>query len=582
MSRELKGVSVAPGIAIATLVHFRAGLDSVPTRSVLTGELPAEETRYHGAVQAAVARVSRLRDEITARLSPQDGAIFDAHIAILKDPGLHKEVLDVVRRERINCEVALQRVVARYEQMFATINEAALRERAADVRDVGRQILVGLVEADRQALAGGGDYIFAAEEFLPSDAVLLDRARIRGIVTQAGGKYSHGAILARSFGIPCVVGIEDLLHKAQSGTRVILDGERGTLVVDPDDADVASHRQRMAELHELERRLAQVRSLASRTRDGRDVQLFANVDGVRDLDRVLEHGFAGVGLFRTEFVFMERREFPSEEEQHRIYAEAIRKANGLPVVFRTLDIGGDKPLAYFQMPVERNPVLGWRGIRLTFEWPDFIYTQLRALLRASAGGHARVMLPMVSTLEEVRRGRQVLAQIMDDLRGRGVPFDRELPFGVMVEVPSAVMLLPEILKEVDFVSIGTNDLVQYLLAVDRDNPRVASMYDPYHPAVFRTLKTIADGCAAAGKPVSICGEIAGDHVMTPALLGLGFSQLSLAPVFLSRVKLVVTESELAECRHLAAQCVAADSAATTRALLRARAGEVFRSSRLGL
>jgi phosphotransferase system enzyme I (PtsI) len=581
MSRELKGVSVAPGIAIAPVVHFRAGLDFVPTRSVLTADLPREEARYQEAVKTAIARVTRLRDEIAVRLSPKDAAIFEAHIAILKDPGLHEEVLALVRRDRLNPEVALQRVVARYAQMFATINEAVLRERAADVRDVGRQILAALMEEERHALTGGSNYIFAAEEFLPGDAVLLDRARIKGIVTEAGGKYSHGAILARSFGIPCVVGIHGLMLLAPSGTTVILDGERGTLHVAPEDQDVVRSRTRIEELQQLEQRLSAVRALPARTRDGLEVQLYANVDGVRDLERVL-HGFAGVGLFRTEFVFMERREFPSEEEQYRIYAEALRKANGLPVVFRTLDIGGDKPLAYFQMPQERNPVLGWRGIRLTFEWPDLLYTQLRAILRASVAGNARVMLPMVATIEEVRRGREVIEQLKADLRGRGLLFDPKLPFGVMIEVPSAVMLLPEILREVDFVSVGTNDLVQYLLAVDRDNQRVASMYDPYHPAVFRVLEQIARRCIEAGKPVSICGEIAGDHAMTPALIGLGFTQLSMAPVFLSRVKLVVTENELGTCRQLARQCLAADSATVTRALLRQRAGEVFEGRHLGM
>jgi phosphoenolpyruvate-protein phosphotransferase len=473
--------------------------------------------------------------------------------------------------------VALQRVLQHYERILESIEEASLRERAADVRDVGRQVLAALVDRDRErAMAGARDYIFAADEFLPGDVGVLDRARVRGIVTCRGGKYSHSAILARSFGIPCVVGIDDLLQRVPSGTPCVLDGERGVLVVEPGPEDLARHRERMEEIFVLEKRLAEARNLPPCTPCGVQVNLMANVDGVRDQEEVIDRGFSGIGLFRTEFVFMERKEFPSEEEQHGIYADSLRRMKGLPVTFRTLDIGGDKPLSYFVTLPEHNPVLGWRGIRLVFHWPDILYAQLRAILRASTEGTARVMLPMVTTLEEVKRGRAVFEELKGDLRKAGIPFDPKLPFGVMIEVPSTVAMLPEILEVVDFVSVGTNDLIQYLLAVDRDNPRVAGMYDPYHPAVLRTLRTIAQHAAAARKPPSICGEVAGDHALTPVLLGLGFRDLSMASVFLGRVKLIVAETTLATCEQLAAQCVAAGTGTEVKQVLRDHVTGAFR------
>lgn len=444
-----------------------------------------------------------------------------------------------------------------------------MRERAADVRDVGRQVMSALLEHERATFtADGKDYIFVADEFLPSDAGVLDREHLRGIVTARGGKYSHGAILARSLGIPALVAIEDLLARATSGMLAILDGETGTLVLEPGKQDLAHYRQELTEHAEVERRVFEVRFLPSVTPDGTEVRLLANVESARDLEHVELNVISGIGLFRTEFAFMERRQFPTEAEQLAMYAGAVAKAGGRVVTFRTLDIGGDKPLSYFRTPSERNPVLGWRGLRIGLDWPDLFYPQVRALLRASAGGPVRILLPMVTSIDEVQRCLRVVDELRADLDQQGESYDSKIELGVMVEVPALVEVLDLVLPKVDFVSVGTNDLTQYLLAVDRDNPRVASLYDPYHPAVLRMLGRIAELARKAGKPVSICGEIAGDHYYTPLLLGLGYRELSMAPVFLPRVKLMVRSFPLAACQELARRALKMATAAEIRALAR--------------
>jgi phosphotransferase system enzyme I (PtsI) len=568
MSRKLKGVAAAPGVAIAPLVHFHSTLDSIPTWRVLPEETAAEHARLDAAIAGVTASIHALRQELSSALTQHDARIFDAEVAILHDPTFRQDVVREIDLGQINVEVALQRVVARYEAAFASLPDAAMRERAADLRDIGRQLVGALMAEERSKYtANGRDYLFAADEFLPSDAGILDRKHLRGIVTAHGGKYSHGAILARSLGIPAVVGVEELLAKGASGTTAIVDGDSGIVILDPSAEELAQHQWRLRQQRGIDARIAEARFEPSVTADGVEVKLMANVEGVRDLESLESGAVAGIGLFRTELAFMERRQFPTEEEQVAMYRRAMECSVGKPVTFRTLDIGGDKPLGYFRMPEERNPVLGWRGLRLCLDWPDILYTQVRAVLRASALGHARILLPMVTTRAEVVRCREVLGHLLQDLRKTKEPHDAQIELGVMVEVPVVVSILADILPLVDFVSVGTNDLVQYLLAVDRDNQRVAKMYEPFHPGVLRVLAHIAEVTGRAGKSVSICGEIAGDHLFTPLLIGFGFRELSMAPVFLPRVKLAVRSFGLAECRSLAAQALASESAHVIRQLV---------------
>jgi phosphotransferase system enzyme I (PtsI) len=568
MARKLKGIAAARGVAIAPIVHFHTTLDHIPTWKVVDAAVDGEKARLVGAIRAVATNLMALQQELSGALAKQDVRIYDAQLAIVHDPTFHRDVEAEIVQHRVNLEVALQRVIARYEAVFAAMENPAMRERAADLRDIGRQLVGALIASERQKYtANGSDYLFAADEFLPSDAGILDRAHIRGIVTAHGGKYSHGAILARSLGIPAVVGIDQIMLESTTGGLAIVDGDAGIVILEPGPEHLAEYEQRLREQRSIDRRIAELRFQPSVTPDGTAVQLLANAEGVRDLDSLEIDTIAGIGLFRTEFAFMERRQFPTEDEQVAMYRRAMAGAQGKPVTFRTLDVGGDKPLGYFRMPEERNPVLGWRGIRLCLDWPDILYTQLRAILRASALGHARILLPMVSTRSEVVRCREVLDQLKADLEANGVPFDPQIELGVMVEVPVLVPVLPDVLPVADFVSVGTNDLVQYLLAIDRDNQRVAKMYDPFHPGVLRVLRQIAEAAAAAGKSASICGEIAGDHWFTPILVGLGYRELSMAPVFVPRVKLMLRSFSLAECQDLANRAANLQSTTAVRRLV---------------
>lgn len=571
MARRLRGVAAAPGIAIAPLVHFHGGMEYIPTRAVAPEEVEREVGRLREAIDHAAGGIHKLRAEMTTVLSDRDAMIFDAQLALLNDRTFQAAMERVVRDQLVNCEVALQRVIAEYEKAFEAMQDAAMRERAADVRDVGRQVLGALMERERKVYtAGGQDYIFAADEFLPSDTGILDRRHIRGIVTARGGKYSHGAILARSLGIPAVVAVEDVLIKVQSGTQVALDGDNGVVVAEPGEEELVRYRQLVAERQDVERKVREARFQPAATSDGVSVELLVNVESVRDLGQIELDAVAGIGLFRTEFAFMERRTFPTEEEQRAMYKNALEAARGKPVTFRTLDVGGEKVLSYFRMPEERNPQLGWRGIRIGLDWPDLFYTQIRAILRAAGDHHVRILLPMVSGYDEVRRCREAVDQILEDLHAAGQRPRGKVELGAMVEIPAFVHVMDQVLPLVDFFSVGTNDLVQYSLAVDRDNPRVAGLYDPFQPAILRILRQIAHAAAAGGKPVAVCGEIAGDHHFTPLLLGLGYRQLSMAPVFVPRVKLAVRGFSLGECREMADAALAMTSAAAIRGLLRER------------
>ncbi len=571
MSRKLKGASAAPGIAIAPIVHFHTNLDLIPTRTITDDEVKEECDRLEAAMMSASRSILFLRHEMAQSLSAHDSKIYDVQLNLLHDKTFKTDLETEVSNNLVNVEMAVQKVVARYDEVFEKADDAMLRERGADIRDVGRQVLTALLDKERSVYtAEGQDYIFAADEFLPSDAGVLDRLHIKGIVTVRGGKYSHGAILARSLGIPSVVGVEDVLVRARSGTQVILDGESGVLIIEPDEKALSTYQQLLQDRDEADRRVFEVSFAPSVTPDGVELRLMANSQSVHDLQHVDMALFSGVGLFRTEFAFMERHQFPTEDEQVKMYEGAMAGAGGKLVTFRTLDIGGDKPLPYFRTPDERNAVLGWRGLRISLSWPDIFYTQVRAILRASASGHARILLPMVTTLEEVETCRNVLNQMLQDLKESNIAHDQDIEMGVMVEVPAVAYVLDQILPCVDFVSVGTNDLVQYLLAVDRDNPRVAAIYDPYHPAVLRVLKHIAMEGTRAKKPVAICGEIAGDHYFTPLLMGMGFRELSMAPVFLPRVKLMVRSFSIAEAEKITEEAFRLTSATAVRELATAR------------
>ncbi len=577
MSTTVKGVGAAPGIGVGKIVYFDDSPRFIPTRKISPEEVEGEVRRFRSALKQAEKDLRMLRRQVAQTLSRQDTAIFDAQISILKDPVFVNDVRELIFTEKINVEQALQKVIAKYEKAFDEVLDPAFRERAADIRDVGNRVFLVLLKRKRGKVRLQERFVHAALDFLPSRAGDLDREHCAAIVTERGGKYSHGAILARSLGIPAVVGVEDLYGKIPEGAVVAVDGDTGVVYLDLEEKEVAEWREREAQFREVEARLAHLRGKPARTRDGERIALQVNIEGVRDLDSLDMDTVDGVGLFRTEFAFMERRNFPSEDEQYEIYVETLRRAGGKRVVFRTLDIGGDKPLQYFRTPQESNPVLGWRGIRISYGMMDLFYTQIRALLRASREGPTSILLPMISTLEEVQLAREAVERVSRDLEAEGTPPGEGILLGAMVEVPALAFCLGEIMDLVDFVSIGTNDLVQYLLAVDRDNPRVARFYDPYHPAVLRVLALMAEVCAEKkGKTCSICGEMAGDFQLTMALVGMGFRSFSVAPPFIPRIKLILSDTTLDECRQVAGKALSLSTTAQVKEYLKVEAGERVR------
>lgn len=551
MSKEITATSASNGIAIAKIVHIRNAGEFIPMWHVPEKLHDFERLRFRKAVETAGEALEALIERLPPRIKDEDSDIYRAQAALMLDPGFLRDVQDLIGADSVNAEVAVQRVVAKYEETFESMDNPALRQRSSDIRDVGRQVLTTLLSREQEGLEGDdGECMLAVDEFLPSDIGRINTQMVRGILMGEGGKYSHGAILAKSLGIPCLVGLEQELVKLPAGVLAILDGDGGKLIVDPDEEELELFKERLVESSEAEKRMFEVMLSPSETKDGTRIHLYANLEGQRELDSVVSQVYEGVGLFRTEFVFMERLQFPSEEEQFVLYKDVIERVEGKRVTFRTLDIGGDKPLTYFRTVKERNPVLGWRGIRITLHWQDLLYTQMRALVRASSFGPVSILLPMVTTIEEVRAGRSILNKIIKDLEDDGVAVGKDLKFGIMIEVPAIAMCLPAIVNEVDFLSIGTNDLTQYLLAVDRDNARVSSLYDPFHPGVLAFLALVAKFVREAGKPCSICGEVAGDSQLIPLLLGMGYRSFSMSPVFLPRIKLTARSVNISDCEKL--------------------------------
>lgn len=567
-ARTIKGVAVAPGLALGPVHVVRAAPDTVPTWSVPEDEVEREIARLHEAVDL-VSEDLRGRQRLVAQQSGErDAEIFAVHRMLLQDPATLKRVEATVRDERINAEAAVQALIDRFKRTLGGLSGDSVRGYAADFSDPWRLVLDALMRRERETMeATDEQVILAAAELTPQVVTFLERERVLAVVTETGGRFSHGAVLARSFGIPCVVGLPNLLSRLEQGMRVNVDGDRGTVQLRPEQQDVDHFLERLERRRAREKALAVHASLPSMTPDGHPLAVLLNIESLRDLDGFEVANCDGVGLLRTEFLYMERTQFPSEEEQYRLYRRVLEKMDGRPVTLRTLDIGNDKQLPYFKTPRETNPALGWRGLRVTSEWQDLLRVQLRAALRASAHGNLRILLPMVCALEEILETHRTFDEVRRQLVEHGWEVAPDVPVGIMVEVPSTVLVLEHLIREVDFVSVGTNDLVQYLLAVDRDNPRVSRLYDPYHPAVVRALAEVARVARAAGKPCSVCGELAGDYATALMLLGLGYDSVSVVPNFLSEIKYAVRQTTLPEARRIAAEAGAEITGEGVRSVL---------------
>jgi phosphotransferase system enzyme I (PtsI) len=553
-------------MALGAVHIVTTGPTDVPTWSVAREDVPFEIGRLAAALNTAAERLEERQRAATATAGAKDAEIFAVHRMILKDPRAMADVERAIKEQRINAEAAVKGLIERYQKMLGELEGDSVRDFGSTSGSVALRANV-LLERDRElVLQNEQQVILAAAELTPAVVTFLAGPRLLAVVAETGGRFSHGAVLARSLGLPCVVGLPNLLARLEQGMKVAVDGDHGFVLLAPSEASVGEFLERK---RSREGRRESFRAEAARpatTRDGHSMRVQVNAESVRDLDTFELSHTDGIGLFRTEFLYLERSEFPSEEEQYRLYRRVLERMNGRPTTLRLLDIGGDKALPYFQTPTEANPALGWRGIRITLRWRDLLRVQLRALLRASAAGDLRILMPMISSLEEVREVHQLFDEIRSQLGEQGYETAEDVPVGAMIEVPSALLEIERIVQEVDFVSVGTNDLVQYLLAVDRDNPWVSGLYIT-PPAIVRALSQVAQAARVAGRSCAVCGEIASDPAVALLLLGLGYDSISVAPQFVPEIKFAVRHSHHAELVEWARSVLAQDTAAGVRALL---------------
>jgi phosphoenolpyruvate-protein phosphotransferase len=532
-----KGVPVSPGVAVARAYCVDELLARREPYHLDASALSGEVSRFDRACAAAAKELDGIIARVSQQLGEDEAAIFRAHRLLLRDPALVSRVKTAILTRQVDATTALHEPLEEYGTLFEQIPDSYLRERMADLRDVVGRILAHLARQDnRPVLNPDEPVILVAPEILPSQALTLDRQLIAGILTESGGTTGHAAILARSLGIPAVSGLRNLMQEVHTGDLIALDGREGHVYLNPGPEVEAAYRKLQREYVDLCGRLVENSHLEAVTADGVAVELLANVNSPTDAAMAVRAGASGVGLYRTEYLFLAHQSVPDEDEQLAAYRAVIEAAPNRAVTIRTLDLGGDKHVSYLGNQSEANPFMGWRSIRLSSAYPEFFQTQLRAILRAGRYGQVSVLFPMISTLEEVQRLKRVLARVRRELKKAGEPVPENVPLGIMLEVPAAALCIEEMLQEVDFVSIGSNDLIQYLMAADRDNPKVAHLCEPFSPALMRLLAHVIKACVARDKPVTLCGEMAGRPRCFLPLFGMGLRSLSMSPAFIPSIK----------------------------------------------
>ncbi len=549
---RFEGAGVSPGMACGKIHVVRDDLDDVSRYRIAPSQIPDEIGRFETALIQTRMQILEMQQRIAESIGAKDAAIFDAHLLVVEDRTLIDEVLRKLETDLCNVEWVFQEVATRYAETLNKIDDPYLRERALDIQDVTKRVIRNLQgKAPKTFLALSELHILVAHNLTPSDTASMNRANVLGIATDLGSRTSHAAILARSLNIPAVVGLHDITAKLETGQHVLVDGSDGLLIVNPAPETIAHYAELESRRARVVSQLKQLRTTRSTTRDGRHIVLSANIELPEDVEAVAANGAEGIGLYRTEFLYLNRTTLPTEDEQFETYRKVAERVRPDPLIIRTFDLGGDK-LAPGTVDItdELNPFLGWRAIRLCLENIDIFKTQLRAILRASAVGNIKIMFPMISGLEELRGAKAVLAECHEELRRSGVPLDEEIEVGAMIEIPSAALCANVLASEVDFFSIGTNDLIQYTLAVDRVNEKIAHLYEPTHPAILRLLRMIAEAAHAHHIWVGVCGEMAGDVALVPLLLGLGMDELSAGATSVPRVKRAVQSLAIPECREL--------------------------------
>ena len=546
---RFRGAGVSPGLARAVIHVVRDDLDDVVRYHIEPSQIGNEIARFEAALVQTRVQILEMQQKIAEAIGAKDAAIFDAHLLVVEDRTLIDEVLRRLEAERCNVEWVFQEVANNYAETLSKIDDPYLRERAVDMQDVTRRIVRNLQgKAPKAVFSAAEPHILVAHNLTPSDAASMDRQLVLGIATDLGSRTSHTAIIARSLNIPAVVGLHDATEKLESGQHVLIDGYTGLLIVDPTAETLSYYGEIEIRKGQVTKELKQLRETISTTSDGRHIVLSANIELPGDVDAVGENGAEGIGLYRTEFLFVNRNTLPSEEEQYETYRKVAEQVKPNPLIIRTFDLGGDKlAVGAVEVGDELNPFLGWRAIRFCLENIDIFKTQLRAILRASAVGNVKIMFPMISGLEELRHAKAVLDECRNEV---GEKKSGKMEVGAMIEIPSAAISADALAREVDFFSIGTNDLIQYTIAVDRVNERIAHLYEPTHPAVLRLLKMIADAAHANDIWVGVCGEMARDVATIPILVGLGMDELSVGATSVPRVKMAVRSLAMPECQQL--------------------------------
>ena len=559
MSTTIKGIAASPGISIAKAFRLQdPDLTVIQSRVSNPGE---EIIRFEKAIDKSRKELKVIQDYATKELGEDKAEIFAAHLLILEDPELINPIKDKIANDRVNAEFALNEVAVMFVSMFENMENQYMKERAADIKDVTKRVLANLlgVSISNPSMISE-EVIIIAEDLTPSDTAQLNRKYAKGFTTDIGGRTSHSAIMARSLEIPAVVGTKTVTSTIENGMKVIIDGLDGKVIVNPNEDEVKLYQKKKVAYEAQKAEWAKLVHEKTVTSDDYEVELVANIGTPQDVQGVLDNGGEGVGLYRTEFLYMGRDTFPTEEEQFEAYKSVLERLGDKPVVVRTLDIGGDKELSYLNLPKEMNPFLGYRAIRLCLEMQDMFRTQLRALLRASIFGNLKIMFPMIATLDEFREAKSILIEEKEKLQKNDVKVSDHIEVGIMVEIPSTAVLADVFAKEVDFFSIGTNDLIQYTFAADRMNEQVSYLYQPYNPAILRLVKNVIDAAHNEGKWVGMCGEMAGDEIAIPILIGLGLDEFSMSATSILPARSQILKLNKEELKEAAKQVLAMGTA----------------------